>query len=41
MFADIKSALIQQEMPTVQVQTGRRFERLLSKLEVCDTYFEK
>ena len=41
MFADIKSALIQQEMLTVQVQTGRRFAWLLSKFEVCDTYFEK
>ena len=41
MNADIKSALIQQEMPAVQVQTGRRFAWLLSKLEVCDTYFEK
>ena len=41
MNADIKSALIQQEMPTVQVQTGRRFAWLLSKFEVCDTYFEK
>ena len=41
MHVDIKFTLILQKTASVQVQTGRRFAWLLSKLEVCDTYFEK